>query len=271
MMIKLLSYLITCFSLISCKKNIVANSGSQINPTADTIVNITTDKAVYKPGDVIHFSIDKNLPSSAKIRFRQLNHVISETDFSSLTFSLTAPAKDYTGYMLDIYNIENGAEKIYGATAVDVSSDWIKFPRYGFLSAYGQLSNSSMDSIINNLNRLHINGLQFYDWDYEHHQPLAGTVANPAATWLDIASRTNYKSTVDYYITAAHNHSMKAMSYNLCYGALNDAAQDGRSEEWYMYKDQHHTEKVLDRKSTRLSSSHPSISYAVFCLKKKKK
>src|SRR5690348_17684038 len=27
---------------------------------------------------------------------------------------------------------------------------------------------------------------------------------------------------------------------------------------------------MLDRKSTRLNSSHPSISYAVFCLKKKK-
>src|SRR5690348_17627758 len=29
--------------------------------------------------------------------------------------------------------------------------------------------------------------------------------------------------------------------------------------------------KVEDRKSTRLNSSHPSISSAVFCLKKKKK
>src|SRR4051794_41698233 len=28
---------------------------------------------------------------------------------------------------------------------------------------------------------------------------------------------------------------------------------------------------IPDRKSTRLNSSHPSISYAVFCLKKKKK
>src|SRR5699024_11352595 len=28
---------------------------------------------------------------------------------------------------------------------------------------------------------------------------------------------------------------------------------------------------ILDRKSTRLNSSHVSISYAVFCLKKKKK
>src|SRR6266480_6462799 len=31
------------------------------------------------------------------------------------------------------------------------------------------------------------------------------------------------------------------------------------------------TQTWLDRKSTRLNSSHMSISYAVFCLKKKKK
>src|SRR2546427_1116897 len=31
------------------------------------------------------------------------------------------------------------------------------------------------------------------------------------------------------------------------------------------------TPKHLDRKSTRLNSSHSQISYAVFCLKKKKK
>src|SRR5690242_21023804 len=33
----------------------------------------------------------------------------------------------------------------------------------------------------------------------------------------------------------------------------------------------HPLEKGRDRKSTRLNSSHMSISYAVFCLKKKKK
>src|SRR5690348_18211243 len=34
---------------------------------------------------------------------------------------------------------------------------------------------------------------------------------------------------------------------------------------------QHASREEADRKSTRLNSSHPSISYAVFCLKKKKK
>src|SRR5690242_21020150 len=35
--------------------------------------------------------------------------------------------------------------------------------------------------------------------------------------------------------------------------------------------DSHRLAEALDRKSTRLNSSHMSISYAVFCLKKKKK
>src|SRR5690348_2386824 len=39
-------------------------------------------------------------------------------------------------------------------------------------------------------------------------------------------------------------------------------ADNGTGREWT---------RDTDRKSTRLNSSHPSISYAVFCLKKKKK
>src|SRR3712207_8217695 len=35
--------------------------------------------------------------------------------------------------------------------------------------------------------------------------------------------------------------------------------------------EQHAARRNLDRKSTRLNSSHANISYAVFCLKKKKK
>src|SRR5690349_23079392 len=35
--------------------------------------------------------------------------------------------------------------------------------------------------------------------------------------------------------------------------------------------DKHSAGRTIDRKSTRLNSSHVEISYAVFCLKKKKK
>src|ERR1022692_3415552 len=45
-------------------------------------------------------------------------------------------------------------------------------------------------------------------------------------------------------------------------GGTRQSPQGGRPDLW-------HT--ILDRKSTRLNSSHLVISYAVFCLKKKKK
>src|SRR3712207_7241331 len=38
-----------------------------------------------------------------------------------------------------------------------------------------------------------------------------------------------------------------------------------------LYGDEQEWQDRLDRKSTRLNSSHANISYAVFCLKKKKK
>src|SRR5438067_7312250 len=42
-----------------------------------------------------------------------------------------------------------------------------------------------------------------------------------------------------------------------------------RPTVWRWSHSRHHTD-TIDRKSTRLNSSHVSISYAVFCLKKKK-
>src|SRR3712207_7988499 len=46
-------------------------------------------------------------------------------------------------------------------------------------------------------------------------------------------------------------------------GAARRGADDGRGEA--------RARLAVDRKSTRLNSSHANISYAVFCLKKKKK
>src|SRR5438477_8560612 len=46
---------------------------------------------------------------------------------------------------------------------------------------------------------------------------------------------------------------------DVVYGCANQAGEDNRN-----------VARMADRKSTRLNSSHMSISYAVFCLKKKK-
>src|SRR5688572_31719302 len=52
-------------------------------------------------------------------------------------------------------------------------------------------------------------------------------------------------------------------------GAACEFVRDG--ENGFLVQSTEEWEKLSDRKSTRLNSSHSQISYAVFCLKKKKK
>ena len=227
--------------LCSCKKN--GNTQNPITPGAN-IYSLTSNKAVYNLGETVSLSMSTS-PVNAFIRYRYLNDILFEGPLTSATWTWQPPTADYKGYTVEVFTKESSREKTLAGIAVDVSSDWGKFPRYGFLSDFGQKTSDQMDGVIKNLNRYHINGLQFYDWQDKHHQPLAGTVNAPAASWKDIANRDCYKSTVQGYIDRAHQVGMKAMFYNLCYGALSDAAVDGVQDKWYMYKDAGHVQKDL--------------------------
>jgi len=224
-------------SLITCR------GFSAVAPVPFTIA---TDKAAYKPGDRVIFSINKSLPSTTRVRYKLLGNVIQTVPLKATRWTWTTPSADFTGYMVEVYGTINGHEKIYATTAVDVSSDPARFPRNGFLSVYGKLSKQYMDSVLYSLNRYHINYVQFQDWEYEHHKPLAGTVAMPEQQWKDIGSRDNYKNTVQNYIALAHQHNMLTLHYNLIYGALDNAKAEGVADEWRLYTDNKHknTERI---------------------------
>lgn len=200
-------------------------------------VYLSTDKAAYIPGEEVKIKLNKMVEGNATIRYRHLNQVIEETPLTSNEWSWNPPTDDYKGYMVDIYTIENGVEVIKGSIAIDVSSDPKMFPRNGFLSEYGKMSESEINKVMDNLNRHHINYVQYQDWHYKHHMPLAGSVSAPMEVWKDIINRDCYRTTVDGYIKAGHERNMKSLFYNLAYGALSDAEEDGVNEEWYMFKD----------------------------------
>lgn len=205
--------------------------------------DLSTDKACYNPGETVKFTLKQKMSGNLKVRYSHLGQMLSEVSLTSSSWDWIAPSEDFKGYMVDIYEVVDGKEKIYQSIAVDISSDWKKFPRYGFLSSYGKLTETMINNNINNLSRYHINGVQFYDWMYDHHRPLAGTANEPASTWPDLMNRTNYLSTVQGYVDAIHQKGMKAMFYNLAFGALKNAATDGVKEEWYLFKDQGHANK----------------------------
>ena len=216
---------------------------SQPLPEKNNPKTITTDKACYNPGETVVFTVNQILPPEVRVKYKYLDEEIGDTSVTGKTWKWVPPIKDFKGYLVELYKTINGHENIITTIAVDVSSDWSRFPRYGFLSKYGKMPESQTEAVINNLNRYHINGLQFYDWQYKHHQPLAGTVSHPTLMWKDIGDRDIYLSAVKQYIKAAHAHNMKALAYNLIYGAWEDAKSDGVKDEWYMFIDSTHTTK----------------------------
>lgn len=222
---------------------------NQIDPKNDPItfgdgyldVQLSTDKAAYMPGEQVTFTLNKLVGAgSASVRYRHLGTTLAEEPLTSLTWSWQPPSEDFQGYMIDIHAAIDGKDSIFASVAVDVSSEASRYPRNGFLSAYGKMSQKEIDAVIGQLNRYHINYLQFQDWHYKHHHPLAGTITLPLDEWTDIISRTCYRTTVENYISTAHNAGMKCLFYNLAYGALDDAQEDGVSPEWYLYTDRLH-------------------------------
>ena len=206
-------------------------------------ITLTTNKAVYSPGEKVTFTLKEQVEGSLTVRYYHLGTLLEEVPVSGSEWQWTPPTDDFRGYMAALYATAGGSEELLQTVAVDVSSNWSRFPRYGFLSSYGQMSEAQIEAQIELLARYRINGIQFYDWMHDHHRPLAGTPAAPMPTWPDLIGRTNHLSTVKGYIDAAHSKGMKTMFYNLAFGALENASSDGVSEEWYLFRDREHSQK----------------------------
>src|SRR6266536_5660087 len=76
----------------------------------------------------------------------------------------------------------------------------------------------------------------------------------------------NDTATTEIYTLSLHD-ALPIFSAQSAASAVAASSQEGRRRVGFMAR----VEYSRDRKSTRLNSSHEWISYAVFCLKKKKR
>ncbi len=238
--ILLLITLVVAF-MFSCNKE------DDINPLIYSGSEISTDKSRYLPGEEVYISLSlkSSFSGEVEVRYKYLTEVIDEEIFivsgNNLNIQWQPPSDDFKAYMVEFIFLENDEPVFFASTAVDVSSDWTKFPRYGFLSVFSSdISASEIESNLDYLKRFHINGLQFYDWHNKHHFPLKMDGSSPASSWQDIAGRDISFNTVNNYIQEAKARNIASMSYNLLYGAWGDFASDGVSEEWMIFNDANH-------------------------------
>ena len=207
--------------------------------------NIETDKCSYAPNDTITFTLSSMPPSGTRIRYRYMGDIIADTLISSRNWTWVAPPEDFRGYMLEVYQPSEDTDNILATIGIDVSSDWTRFPRYGFVATFGSDKTlAKTRTEMKWLNRCHINGVQFQDWHYCHDWPLGGTREGGLwSSYKDIANRTIYTSAVKNYIRTQHDRGMKSIFYNLCYGVLDGWEERGVKPEWFIFKDRNRTTK----------------------------
>lgn len=208
--------------------------------TYQEVLGFTKDKAKYNPGEEVTFSVNGTHQNTV-VRYKYLGRVVTEESLSSRTWTWTPPSEDFRGYMVELVKTTDGEETVLGTVGIDVSSDWTKFPRYGFLSEFGNVSAAERMDILNNLKDFHINGIQYYDWHNKHHIPLpTDETGHPAESWTDLFNREVYFETVEDYVESAKEKNMASMFYNLLFGAWNPEDGDGFEEEWLIFNDRIH-------------------------------
>ena len=202
---------------------------------------IETDRCSYLPGEMVTLTMSSAPPQGTRVRYRHLGDIIQDTLLTSRTWTWQAPPEDFRGYMVEVYRPDEGTDNVCATIAIDVSSDWTRFPRYGFVATFGSDKTlSKTRTEMKWLNRCHINGVQFQDWHYCHDWPLGGTRDALWSTYKDVANRTIQTSAVKNYIRSQHDRGMKSIFYNLCFGALDGWQERGVKPEWFIFKDRNH-------------------------------
>jgi dextranase len=205
----------------------------------------STNLVAYNPGETVSFDLTLNeevTDGSLLVYYKHLDTVVYEEEIElagkqQMQWEWLPEDQDFTGYMVEVF-LKNGKDVIdHTNIAVDVSSDWSKFPRYGYLADFYEIAEEDQQAVIDRLNRFHINGLQFYDWQDKHENPLPMENGEPASQWYDIANRIVKLETVETYINLAHEKNMKAMNYNLLFGASRHFEEEGVKREWSLFKD----------------------------------
>jgi dextranase len=203
------------------------------------IVDFYPSQGSFSPGEAITFlvELETSIPQVISLRiliqhFTDQPTIIEQSlqlAFGAQTIQMkwTPPAKP-AGYSAQLEILTaNDSQTLHAATAFDVLSSWTDFPRYGFLTDFSA-TRVDPESVIKKLTRFHINGLQFYDWQYRHDQLLA-----PTEEYIDPLGREMSLASVRKLVDVAHRHGMAAMPYLAIYAA---SAEFWRAHsDWALY------------------------------------
>ena len=211
------------------------------------IRDVYLDKGRYAPGETarIHVELNafgpetnaflylrvKHLENDLHLIHRRLSGVSNETQ--AIVFPWKTPTNDFRGYGIDVDLLVDGKIRDSRSTALDVSSDWTRFPRMGFFSEYP--AGDGADALAAGLAKFHLNAIQFYDWKWTHDRLVPYDAdGQPLNVFTQVGGRVQSFQTVKDKVAAVQARNMAALSYNLMYGDSGNAEPE--HVEWAAFK-----------------------------------
>ena len=200
------------------------------------ILDVYPGKGRYAPGETARIRIELNpfdpeTNAFLSVRFKHLEkdlhrilrRVSGATDDSPvLVFPWKTPTDDFRGYGVDVDLLVNGKIRDSRSTALDVSSDWTRFPRMGFFSEYPAGDDAA--ALAAGLATFHLNAIQFYDWKWTHDRLVPyGENGQPLNVFTQVGGRVQSFQTIKDKIAAVQSRNMAALSYTLMYGDSGNA------------------------------------------------
>lgn len=203
-------------------------------------LSIELSQAAYQPGMAVSIRVEvaagllETLPARLVMQITRLTDVVetqyldvTKADASTESFAWLPPVEP-AGYGITVHLEQDGEVIVTAESAVDVATDWTEQPRYGFVSEFGGWDEPHAHEAFRAMNRLHLNGLQFYDWLYRHEQPVP-----PGEAFIDSMGRALKVETIREKIGLARNYGMTPMAYVAIYAA--SPGFHAHNREWGLY------------------------------------
>src|SRR5258708_4030189 len=206
---------------------------ARIDITTDhSMLRIVPTRAFFRPGEAItlHATFDGSASGEIQVSVYHLGEKVAlwtaPLREGHAVIQGHVPAQVQRGYL-----VHAQIGDVSAFTAFDVLDRWTDAPRYGFLYDFSAArTTESIQETMDRLLEFHINGIQFYDWQYRHD-----TLLPPQDEFVDPLGRALSLRTVRALIEAAHQRGMAAMPYTAIYAA--SPAFAAAHHDWQLFDD----------------------------------
>lgn len=168
-----------------------------------TMFEILPDRATYSPADPIGIEI-RGAFGSGELTVWHLGELIRTHPFDADTFI------DIGQLPVGGYGFELKIGETVTRTAVEVTENSRGRLRYGFVTDYSP--ERDLNAVADNIRRLHLSGIQFYDWAYRHADLLGG-----GENYTDALNQPISLQTVRDLVTTVREVGSSALGYAAVY------------------------------------------------------